>query len=125
MESDRLDTFLRDQLFSVGVPTSYTISLEGASKRFTISRRKVSGLKERLIGALHGLGESREEFWALRAVTLRVSAGETLGVIGPNGAGKSTLLQLAAGILVPDEGRVLVNGRVTSLLELGAGFSPD
>jgi len=107
------------------VPTSDTISLERASKRFTISLRKVSGLKERLIGALHGLGESREQFWALRGVSLSVSAGETLGVIGPNGAGKSTLLQLIAGILVPDEGRVVVNGRVTSLLELGAGFSPD
>ena len=107
------------------MPTSDTISLERASKRFTISLRKVSGLKERLIGALHGLGESREQFWALRGVSLSVSAGETLGVIGPNGAGKSTLLQLIAGILVPDEGRVVVNGRVTSLLELGAGFSPD
>jgi lipopolysaccharide transport system ATP-binding protein len=121
----RLDTFLRDQLFSVGVPTLDTISLEGASKRFTISRRRVSGLKERLIGTLHGLGEAREEFWALRGVSLKVSAGETIGVIGPNGAGKSTLLQLVAGILIPDEGWVLVNGRVTSLLELGAGFSPD
>jgi lipopolysaccharide transport system ATP-binding protein len=107
------------------VPTSNTISLAGASKRFMISHRKVSGLKERLIGALHGLGVDREEFWALRDVSLEVSAGETIGLIGPNGAGKSTLLQLVAGILVPDEGRVLVNGRVTSLLELGAGFSPD
>ena len=107
------------------MPTPDTISLEGASKRFTISLRKVSGLKERLIGTLHGPGDSREEIWALRGVSLDVSAGETVGVIGPNGAGKSTLLQLIAGILVPDEGRVLVNGRVTSLLELGAGFSPD
>ena len=90
-----------------------------------ISHRRESGLKERLIGVLHGAGDAREEFWALRNVSLEVSAGETIGVIGPNGAGKSTLLQLVAGILVPDEGRVVANGRVTSLLELGAGFSPD
>ena len=101
------------------------ITIDGAAKRFTISHRKTSGLKERLIARVLGRRDEREEFWALDDVSLTVAPGDTLGVVGPNGAGKSTLLQLVAGILEPDRGRVSVGGRVTSLLELGAGFSPD
>jgi lipopolysaccharide transport system ATP-binding protein len=64
-------------------------------------------------------------FWALTEVSLRVARGATLGLIGNNGSGKSTLLQLIAGIMAPTKGRVAVNGRVSSLLELGAGFNPE
>jgi homopolymeric O-antigen transport system ATP-binding protein len=64
-------------------------------------------------------------FWALTDVSLRVAAGATLGLIGNNGSGKSTLLQLIAGIMVPTTGRVAVTGRISSLLELGAGFNPE
>ena len=64
-------------------------------------------------------------FWALSDVSLRVAAGATLGLVGNNGSGKSTLLQLIAGIMSPTSGRVAVNGRVSSLLELGAGFNPE
>ncbi len=63
--------------------------------------------------------------WALRAVDLAISPGETVGVIGPNGAGKTTILKLIAGITHPTAGRVQINGRVSSLIELGAGFHPD
>jgi ABC-type polysaccharide/polyol phosphate transport system ATPase subunit len=67
----------------------------------------------------------REEFWALRHVSAEITAGHTVALIGHNGSGKSTLLQIVARILEPDAGGVTVDGRVTSLLELGAGFSPD
>jgi len=61
----------------------------------------------------------------LRNVSLRVETGEVMGLIGPNGSGKSTLLQIVCGVLQPTTGRVLCAGRVTGLLELGAGFAPD
>jgi ABC-2 type transport system ATP-binding protein len=64
-------------------------------------------------------------FWALRDVSFRVDRGESLAVVGPNGAGKSTLLQVLAGIIEPTEGAIAVDGRVSSLLMLGAGFDPD
>jgi len=66
-----------------------------------------------------------ERFWALRHVNVELSHGESLAVIGPNGAGKSTLLQVLAGIITPSAGVVEVNGRISSLLTLGAGFDPD
>ncbi len=64
-------------------------------------------------------------FWALRDVSLRIAAGATLGLVGNNGSGKSTLLQLIAGIMSPTSGHIAVNGRISSLLELGAGFNPE
>ncbi len=101
------------------------VALHGVSKRFTLYHQGGSGLKERLVGLVGGRREARETFWALREVGFEVAAGETLGLIGHNGCGKSTLLQIIAGILEPDAGRVATTGRITSLLELGAGFSPD
>lgn len=80
-------------------------------------------LRERLIELLRP--SKRPRFEALKDVSFELMQGESLGLIGPNGAGKSTLLNLATGLSLPDRGSISVRGRVTALLELGAGFHPD
>ncbi len=70
-------------------------------------------------------GARADPFYALRDVSFRVEHGESVGIIGPNGAGKSTLLSLIAGLTVPEQGTVRVDGRISTLMELGAGFHPD
>jgi len=78
-----------------------------------LARRAVTG----------GLGKS--EFWALKDVNFQVERGEAFGIIGHNGAGKSTLLKHLCGILVPTSGELVVKGRLSALIEVGAGFHPD
>ena len=72
-----------------------------------------------------GREPERSRFFALRDVSFRVPPGEALGIVGRNGAGKSTSLKLAAGVFRPDGGRIEVNGRTASMIELSAGFHPD
>ncbi len=67
----------------------------------------------------------RQRFIALKSVSFGIPQGQTVGIVGSNGAGKSTLLSLVAGLCPPDEGSVTVSGRVSALLQLGAGFHPD
>jgi len=66
----------------------------------------------------------RHDFWALRDISFTIQRGESLGLAGPNGSGKSTLLRTLAGISKPTSGRLITNGRVSALLDLGAGFEP-
>jgi ABC-type polysaccharide/polyol phosphate transport system ATPase subunit len=92
------------------------------SKLYQIYNRPVDRLRE---GLWFGRRRLHQDFWALRDVNLAIEKGETLGIVGPNGCGKSTLLQVLCGILQPTTGRVVRQGRVAALLELGAGFNPE
>ncbi|NET57420.1 MAG: ABC transporter ATP-binding protein [Symploca sp. SIO2E6] len=97
------------------------ISLKNISKCFKRYSRPLERLKEILVP-----GKSRaEQFWALRDLNLEIHKGETVGIVGQNGSGKSTLLQIIAGTLTPTTGELVVNGRVSALLELGSGFNPE
>ena len=112
-------------------PDRPLIQLQNVSKRFLLHRAASRSIQERFIRLLSRKRQESERdseqahFWSLRDVTLDVHPGDSIGVIGPNGSGKSTLLKLISGILEPTTGNVLVNGPMSSLLELGAGFHPD
>ncbi|MDQ3669224.1 MAG: ABC transporter ATP-binding protein [Actinomycetota bacterium] len=101
---------------------SGAISVEGVSRRFRIHARNARTLKDLFVQ--RGQTEATD-VWALRAVSLDVARGEAVGLIGRNGSGKTTLLRIVAGIIKPTTGRVRAEGRIGSLLELGAGFHPD
>lgn len=101
---------------------STAVSVEDVHKRFRLYHEKNQYLKS---AVLRGHRARFEEFWALNGVTFAVEEGSTFGIIGANGSGKSTLLKCLAGILHPDRGKVSVNGRLSALLELGAGFHPE
>jgi lipopolysaccharide transport system ATP-binding protein len=102
------------------------IRFEDVTKRFTITHDRPRSLQEAFVGTFRrGRGLERETLTALDAVSFEIAHGESLGLVGPNGTGKSTTLKLVARILEPSAGRVVVDGRVAALLELGAGFHPD
>ena len=98
------------------------VLLDGLGKRFRLTHDRNWTLKATVLA---GHRTRYEEFWALRGIDLDIPHGSTFGIIGGNGSGKSTLLKMLAGILRPDEGTATVNGRLSALLELGAGFHPE
>ena len=102
--------------------TNVAISIEGLWKHFRLYKEKNQYLKSTL---LQGRRSRYEHFWALKDVTFEIEEGSTFGIIGSNGSGKSTLLKCLAGILTPERGQIKTNGRISALLELGAGFHPD
>lgn len=104
------------------MPSTTAISVRSVSKKF----RLFASQKERLLEALHPFRKQyHREFWALRNVSFEVGRGETVGIIGRNGSGKSTLLQIICSVMQATQGEAHVNGRISALLELGAGFNPE
>lgn len=98
------------------------ISVKNVSKSFKIYHDKPLTLKEKLLKLR---SNEYSHFFAVKNVSLDIRKGETIGLIGHNGCGKSTILKLITKILYPDSGEINVNGRISSLIELGAGFHPD
>lgn len=98
------------------------VTLSQIGKIYRIYARPQDRLKQML---MRGRRQYFREFEALRNVSLTIKKGETVGLVGRNGSGKSTLLQMVCGTLAPTSGEVQVSGRISALLELGAGFSPE
>jgi ABC-type polysaccharide/polyol phosphate transport system ATPase subunit len=104
------------------VNTSAVVLAQRVSKVYPLYKRP----SDRILEVFPFFKRRRHtEFWALRDVSFRAEKGEILALVGPNGSGKSTLLQIVSGLLQPTRGRVLTEGRVAALLELGAGFNPE
>ncbi len=100
----------------------HSIVAENLEKTFKLGHEKYGSLKSMLLS----FGRTRVELLhALKGITFSVKSGETLAVIGTNGSGKSTLLSIMARVIKPTSGSISMNGRVSALLELGAGFHPD
>ena len=105
-----------------GLPAETVIDVKGVKKMFRVYRDRGNTLKDRILFA----GRRKyEEHWVLNGVSFEVKRGEAIGLIGQNGCGKSTTLKMLTKILYPDEGTIEMKGRVSSLIELGAGFHPD
>lgn len=96
-----------------------SIEVVGLSKRFKLYTERRNSMRELFV---RGSGSKYDEFWALRDINLEVQHGTTFGLVGHNGSGKSTLLKMMAGIHRPTRGSVIARGRISALLELGAGF---
>jgi lipopolysaccharide transport system ATP-binding protein len=120
---------------------STVIKIEHLSKKYVIGhqkRERYTALRDVMMHKLRGLGErlwhpllpnkedtNLEEFWALQDINFEIKQGDRLGIIGRNGAGKSTLLKIISRITEPTTGRITIDGRVASLLEVGTGFHPE
>lgn len=100
----------------------YAIEVNDVYKTFNVYYDRTNTLKERIIMRKKEGKEVRE---ILKGINLKIKKGEVVGLIGVNGSGKSTLLKLMTKIIYPNKGTIKTNGKLTSLLELGAGFHPD
>lgn len=98
------------------------ISVDRVGVQFDL-RSRHRGIRELLFRG--HIGQSTTKFWALKDISFEVNAGEAIGVVGRNGQGKSTLLKIVAGVMLPDEGSVVLRGGVAPLIEMTGGFVAD
>lgn len=103
------------------------IDIKNVSMKFNLGIEKDFSLKEAFINFFSPkkVKKKKEEFWALKNITFHVDKGEVVGLIGSNGAGKSTLLKVVSGVMKPTKGKVTVNGVISPMIELGAGFDQN
>ena len=100
------------------------IDVQHVSMKFNLMEEKIDTLKEYIVKLIKGK-LFYNEFVALNDVSFQIEKGDILGIVGFNGAGKSTMLKILAGVLKPTNGKVVVNGSVAPLIEVGAGFDPE
>lgn len=108
------------------------IKIDNVSMKFNLGIEKGFSLKQGFVNLFDKKkrlekkeNKKKNEFWALKNINISIKKGEVVGLIGANGAGKSTLLKIVAGVMKPTEGKVLKNGNVCPMIELGAGFDYD
>lgn len=102
----------------------FAIEVIDVSMRFNLEREKINNLKEYFIKLLKK-DIVHDEFFALKEVSFKVEKGDSFAIVGSNGSGKSTILKIISGIFTPTSGKVIVNGTVAPLIELGAGFDME
>ena len=98
------------------------IKIENVTKKFKLYSDRPLSIKENIV---RGMKNTYKEFYALNDVSFEVKKGSTIGLIGKNGSGKSTLLKMINRTMFPDKGKITINGKIASLIELGAGFHPE
>jgi len=106
------------------------IELQNVSKAFSKNYKSAQYQLKKILkesfGACHKKEElDKDEFWALKDISFSIKKDEKVAILGPNGSGKSTLLKMLNGIYLPDQGQIMVNGTISSVLELSSGFKPD
>lgn len=111
-----------------GIMSEIAIEVENVSKLYRIGAVRNRSIRDLFTGGFDLFSKKNkasEEFWALRDLSFQIRKGEAVGIMGKNGAGKSTLLKVLSRITEPTKGRIVLNGKVSSLLEVGTGFHPE